>query len=86
MAVDIHVARIGVFNVDRNGQRIDKSTTTLRGSLQTSIDHLIIEDSNIPNTAGNPTIKQYLELEAADGYVANHISQNLIVTYDSAAL
>jgi len=45
----------------------------------------VIPDSNIPSSAGSPTIKEYLELEAAEGFVLKHIDQSFIVTYPKSA-
>lgn len=83
MAIGIHVARIGVFNVDATGvvRKKDDPSVTIRQQLETSIDHRVIEDSLIPNSSGNPTVKAYLEAEADDDFVLQHIDQNSIITY-----
>ena len=83
MPFGIHVARVGVFNVDNSGTILKKDdpSITIQQQLQTSIDHLMIVDSAIPNTANNPTTKAYLELEATDDYVVHHIDQSTIITY-----
>ena len=68
MAIGIHVARVAAFSVDITGNVIKKDdpSVTLKQHLQTCMDHRIIVDSAIPNTAGNPSIKDYLEAEADD--------------------
>ena len=83
MAFQIHIARVGVFSVDGSGNILNKEDPelTIGQHLQTSMDHLVIIDSNIPNTAGNPTTKAYLELEATDDYVVHHMDQSTIITY-----
>lgn len=79
----IHVARVGVFNVDAVGSILkkDDSNVTLGQQLTTSIQHLVIIDSTIPNSAGNPTVKTYLELESADDFMIREINQSTIITY-----
>lgn len=83
MPFQIHIARVGVFNVDGSGNILKKDDPeiTIAQQLQTSIDHLVLVDSAISNTASNPTVKAYLELEATDDYVVHHIDQSTIVTY-----
>lgn len=79
----VHVARIAVMNINRNGTVVSKNdpTTTIADQLQTSMDHRIIVDTAIPNSAGNPSVKQYLELEAAANYIMQYLDQNTVVTY-----
>ena len=83
MAIGIHVARVAFVKVDGTGNVLSKEdpSVTLKQQMTGSHDHRIIVDSAIPNSVGNPTMKAYLEAEANDDYVANHVSQNLIVTY-----
>lgn len=83
MAISVHVARVGFFNVDNVGNVLKKDdvSVSLKQQLQTSIDHRVIEDAVIPNSSGNPTVKTYLEAEAGDDFVLYHMDQNTIVTY-----
>jgi len=85
MAVGIHVARTGFLKVDASGNVVDKdsNTTTIAQHLTGSHDHRVLADSSIPNTANNPDVKTYLELEAASDFVLYHMDQNMIVTYDA---
>jgi hypothetical protein len=85
MAIGIHVARVGIFNVDSSGNRIDKNdaSTTISQLRDTRQEALVIVDSNIPNTAGYPTIKRYLELEASINYKVQYMDMSFIVTYGS---
>ncbi len=89
MAVAIHVARVGFFATDRNtGAKIDKEapTTTINDVLESEHQHLLVEDSAIPNTSGSPTVKAYLEAEASDNFVLYHMDQSTIVTYDQSQI
>lgn len=83
MAIGVHVARVGVFNVDATGNilRKDDADVTIKQQLTSSIEHLVIEDSSVSNTSGNPTVAEYIRLEAADDYVLAHIDQTMILTY-----
>lgn len=82
MAV-VHVARVGVFNVDATGSilRKDSPDVSIKQQLTSSIEHLIIEDPLIPNSTGNPSVAEYIRLEAADDFVMSHIDQSTVVTY-----
>jgi hypothetical protein len=46
----------------------------------------IMADAGIPNSAGNPTVKAYVEAEAASGFIATHISFRRVITYSAADL
>ena len=78
----VHVARVGVFNVDALGNILkkDDASITLKQQLSTSIEHLVVEDAANSNTSGNPTVKQYLELEAGDDYIIAYMDQSTVVT------
>ena len=79
----IHIARVGVFNVDATGNILkkDDSNLAIGQQLTTSIQHLVIIDSSIPNSAGNPTVKTYLALESANDFMIREINQTTIITY-----
>jgi len=86
MAIAVHVARVGVFTVDQNGQRIDKGSpnTTINQLKNTGQDILVIPDAAIPASASYPTVKAYLEAEAASDFVLHHMDQTCIVTYNQS--
>lgn len=86
MAIGIHVVTIAVQNVDATGTRIDKNNSTIKDMLNTELRHLVVPDTNIPNSAGWPTVKRYLELEAAQDYILGDMTQTMIVTYDAGAI
>lgn len=81
-AVGVHVARISVFTVDSNGNRIDKSrgAHSISTMTHTSTSILVIPDASIPNSAGYPDVKAYLEAETADGFELKHMDQSFIIT------
>ena len=83
MAIPIHVVRVGIFNVDQNGVRIDKNdpATTINQLKSTSQEALVIPSASVPNSSGYPTIKAYLELEAAANFKMQYMDMSIIVTY-----
>ena len=83
MAISVHIARVAFLQVDAVGNVVSKDsiTNTINMQLSGSHEHRILQDDAIPNTAGNPTVKRYLELEAADDYVMQYMDQNTIITY-----
>jgi hypothetical protein len=78
----IHAARVGLFTTDSSGNRIDKccNSISINELKQTSQEFLILPDQSIPNTSGYPTIKSYLQLEAADGFFLQHLDQSFVIT------
>lgn len=83
MAIGVHIARVAVFNVDHLGNIIKKDdpNVTLRQHLSTSMEHRVLVDAAIPNTANNPPVKAYIEAEAASNYVLQYMDQTTIITY-----
>lgn len=81
----VHVVRVAPFTVDNYNNRIDKNDPTVQINVykNTHLEHLIIPDSQIPNSAGYPTIKEYLELEATSGYELRHLDQSFVITYQA---
>ncbi len=89
MAIGIHVARVGFFAVSKTtGQVVSKDSkiTSINDVLETEHQHRVIVDAAIANTANNPTVKRYLELEAASNYVLRHMDQNTIITYNQSQI
>jgi hypothetical protein len=81
MVVGLHIARVGIFNVDGLGNVLSNDSTSIKQRLMADMKHLVIEDDTISNTSGNPTVEEYLKLEADDNYVLSHIDQSTIITY-----
>lgn len=79
----VHVVRTGFVNVDAMGNilRKDDPNISIKQQMSTESQHRVLEDPSIPNSVGYPTIKRYLELEAADLYALRHIDQTTIITY-----
>ena len=83
MAMNIHVARVAFLAVDALGNVVSKDsiTNTISMQLSGSHEHRILQDDTITNTVNNPTVKRYLELEAAANYVLQYMDQNSVITY-----
>lgn len=83
MAISVHVARVTVLSVDHLGNVLKKDdpSITLKQHLSTSMEHRVLEDAAIPSTANNPSVKAYIEAEAASNYVLQYMDQTTIVTY-----
>ncbi len=81
----VHVARVGLFTVDQNGARIDKSSpnTTINQLKVSRLEMLVIPDAAIASSANYPTVKNYLEAEATAGFKLQHMDQSYIVTYNT---
>lgn len=69
--------------VNSAGAVIDKTAVTIGDMLHSQSELRVAADSAIASSNDNPTIKTYLEREAALNYVANHISNTMIVTYEA---
>jgi hypothetical protein len=82
-AIGCHVVYTNFLPVNRAGQVVDKNdpATTIKDTMETEHQHVVLPDALVPNSVGYPTIKRYLELEAAAGYEARFVGENLIVTY-----
>ena len=85
---NLHIARVGIFNVDQTGSRIDKNdpNTTIQQLAATRQEALAIADSNLPNTTGYPTIKDYIQAESNDGFELQYMDSSFIITSTSATV
>lgn len=84
MAIACHVVRVGFVTVDSAGARLDKTTATTKQMLTANTEHRVFEDSAIASSSGSPSVKTYVEREAAAGYVMGYMDQNMVVTYLAA--
>lgn len=76
---DIHVVRHGLIKTKSDGS-IMPSNATIKDMLTFNTEDRILVDAGIPNSVGNPTVKEYLELEDSSGYVFLHMDQTYIIT------
>lgn len=84
MAVESRLATFGLFQVDtisgRVYQRGAGNNLSIKEVLRFQTEHRIVEDATLSNTSGNPNLKTYLELEAADGFQLKEVNQSFVVT------
>ena len=81
--VAVHVAYIQLMPVDPMGNVLDKSTATIKGMMTANTEPRVIADPDIASSAGNPTVKSYIEAEAAAGFGVRHLDQTMIITYSA---
>ncbi len=77
--MQIHLVRHQQMRISQvNGKKYTGSNAP--DACKYDSDDLVVIDADIPNTAGNPTIKDYLEAEVADGFGFKYMDQNTIIT------
>ena len=84
LGLNCHVAFIRLLNISPLGVVVDKNkvTTTIQDVLDCSTEPRILEDRDIPNSIGNPSLRDYILAEAVDGFKITHIDNTMIISYD----
>lgn len=82
MAVSTHYVELGLFHIKPDGTAYQRGNAnmTIKESLNFETQHRVVEDADIPSSIGNPTIKAYLEAEAAEGYRVAIVNQSMVIT------
>lgn len=75
----VHVVYVRQMQVV-NDKVIDKNAATIAQMAKASMEMRIVEDDDVPNSSGSPTIKDYLVKEDASGYDLAHMDNTIIVT------
>lgn len=78
----VHVATISLEKINSAGTRMDPTVSISERISNYTLEHRVVPDLDIPNTAEWPTIKEYLEDEDTDGFTLRHLDQTFIITYD----
>jgi len=81
--MDIHVVNIAEFKITRDGRLYTSDNApgvTIKDALTFRTEFRVIPADDVPNSAGKPTIKDYLKSEIAAGYQFAHMSQNILIT------
>jgi len=78
----VHIVYLKPTNV-LNGVVIDKNTATIAEVMRSDIEMRVVPDANIANSLNSPSIKEYIEKEANDGYKLVSINNTMIVTASS---
>jgi len=82
--MSVHIAYIAPMTVDAAGNVRIRSDLTIGEALGASQQLRVVEDSQIPNTVGSPTIEDYIRLEDASGYTLLYLSNTMVVTGTTA--
>lgn len=79
----VHVANLGLVKIKPDGTPYHRgsSTRNISECLNFSEEHRIFPNNSNPNTEGYPTLEDYLNLEAADGYIPQIVNQSMVITY-----
>lgn len=72
MAIGVHKAVFQLVDEDN-----DPSTPRKRR---------IAEDGSIPNSSGNPTLEDYIVLEAASNYILSLVTESSVITISATDL
>jgi hypothetical protein len=63
-----------------NGQVIDKNNATNAEVMKADMDMRVMPDTDSPNSADSPSIKDYLVAEDTAGFIIVHMDNTMIVT------
>ena len=81
----VHLVYTNYVTVDAAGNVLAGKTGTIDQVISdTTSEHRVIENPNVPNSAGNPTIEAYLNLEFDDSHHVRFMGINMIVTSTTA--
>lgn len=88
MAVLCHIVTLKIVPINAAGQvkLKDSPNTTMSDMLTASGEIRVVPNDDVPNSAGYPTIEDYILAEAANDFVLGHINQTHIITYDAGGL
>lgn len=81
--MQVHVAELTLIQKTAAGSIKRRVEMTIEEALTASTEIRLIDDSDIPNTSGYPTLRGYLELEAADNFQLTHLDQSYVITYNT---
>lgn len=78
--MDLHYASIGPVLINAVGGVVNRDTASFREVSGASSELRVLEDDSIPNSAGYPTIDDYLAAEAADEFTMLEANQSMVIT------
>lgn len=81
MARSIHIVNVAPMKISTSSGLKLAPSDTIKSHLLSSTEVRVVENQSVPNSIGNPTIEEYLRLEALSDYVVYHIDQTYIITY-----
>jgi len=74
-----HVVHITLVKIGPTGEIITEGQA-INAKVAFSTEHRIMPKESVPNSSSYPTIEAFIEAEAADGFILNHLSQYMVVT------
>lgn len=79
----VHIAYIGMLNIDGAGNIVDKNTASIGAVAASSVEPRVLYDATYaPNAVNNPTVAEYLTLEDTAGFTIVAVTNTMIVTQD----
>lgn len=66
-----------------NGVVVNKESATIHQMANATMEMRVVPDSDVPNSANNPNIKDYVIAEDASGFNVVHMDNTIIVTSDA---
>lgn len=75
----VHVVYVRPMQVV-NGSVVDKEEATINQMANATMEMRVVPDTDAPNSADSPTIKDYLVAEDGSGFDLVHIDNTIIVT------
>jgi len=79
----VHYVNIMLVNIDKDGNIIPPGKQAQIGTVADfSTEHRVAPNPNVPNSAGYPTVENYLIAEDGAGFSVRHMDQYTIVTQD----
>jgi hypothetical protein len=78
----IHVANVMQVRVKKDGTVANASATplTIKEQAESTLEWRVVPDASIPNSAGWPKVKAYLEAEATATFKFVHMDQTFLIT------
>jgi hypothetical protein len=81
--MEVHLVNIALMNRDTESGRIyqrGQGPGTIKQSLNFDTEARIVTNPNVPNSNDNPTLEEYLILEAASGFQPVQVDQTFVIT------
>lgn len=83
----VHIVKMGpvrISNATGSSMTVVGSGATIAQVIDSSKELRVLENPNVPSSAGNPTLEDYLIAEDAAGFQLRHLDNVYIITYDAA--
>ena len=82
----VHLVHTNFMTVTQSGDVLPGKVGTIDQVISnTTSEHRVIENPNVPSSNGNPTLESYLNLEDDAGFHLRFMGVNIIVTSDAGS-